>query len=836
MTIRGNTVVNARQAIRFENNSDCSDINPILDMDNNLIANQSSSNNPSGSTNGSGRNAVTISGYDGRNCSISAMSDFDNNHFYSTNLTDGSFDFGGSLGVDGNIAGAQDGASITAPNADGLVEGLGADAGIGAALSLLDLIQESEVGPGSTWTAIVSPSTAANVVGVVTVTGTAETGSVLTANVVDNNGLTGSVAYQWAASGVDIAGATLRTFTPGSAQIGNTITVTATYTDDAGNAESVVSAPTSAVVEASVNSAGSVAISQTSSLVGATFTATVTDANGTGVISYQWNAGGVDISGATSQTFVSTASQLGQILGVSVSYTDNDGFAEAATATATGRLFSAIVNGEASLATAITNASDGDWIGLSSASGGENYSNLAELTFAANSLTITTVAGASTPSTAITGSTCLVFSGNGIVVDGLTFDNLDIIQDSTCGGGTGGTGADSSILITGNNNVIRNSSILGEVDVRTGIGAGDPYHWIVLRGNNNRIERNQFSGKNTDLEGSAISIFANPSTASDRAHTIEYNLFKDFVGISGSTGSRDSGAHALQIGRTTGADSQGDGLHIVRYNRFDNIQTERRIMRVQSSGNTITVNTFINTLGNIALEDGSNNNVSRNIILSAGSDSDDGGISLVPFGHTVENNYIANLRTTSSDRGAILINADPLSGSGNSALIAAGGFMATVIRNNTIINARQSIVFEDDNECVDLNYTLTVDNNLIVTESSNTNGSASAEAISREDSYVEDTCSLNSASVVRNNHFYADRLTDSNGTTPNTLSSLFSADSSNLIGATDGASLTTPNADGLVEGSVVDAGHGVTLSVLDLIQESEVGPGSTWTFTVSTSN
>ena len=58
-------------------------------------------------------------------------------------------------GVNGNIAVdvSEDGATITAPDANGLVEGTGADAGIGADIDTLVFITEDMVGPGSTWTA-----------------------------------------------------------------------------------------------------------------------------------------------------------------------------------------------------------------------------------------------------------------------------------------------------------------------------------------------------------------------------------------------------------------------------------------------------------------------------------------------------------------------------------------------------------------------------------------------------------------------------------------------------------------------------------------------------------
>ncbi len=58
-------------------------------------------------------------------------------------------------GVDGNILAdtTEDGASLSEPTANNLVEGTGSDAGIGAALNDLTFIEEDMVGPYSTWEA-----------------------------------------------------------------------------------------------------------------------------------------------------------------------------------------------------------------------------------------------------------------------------------------------------------------------------------------------------------------------------------------------------------------------------------------------------------------------------------------------------------------------------------------------------------------------------------------------------------------------------------------------------------------------------------------------------------
>ena len=92
-------------------------------------------------------------------CRLDDSSEFTNTRIYSqaTSDTDLLLRAGGSAlvsGVNGNVFnGAEDGATLTTPNADGLVEGTGADAGIGADADSLIFITEDMVGPGSTWTA-----------------------------------------------------------------------------------------------------------------------------------------------------------------------------------------------------------------------------------------------------------------------------------------------------------------------------------------------------------------------------------------------------------------------------------------------------------------------------------------------------------------------------------------------------------------------------------------------------------------------------------------------------------------------------------------------------------
>ena len=84
------------------------------------------------------------------------------------------------------------------------------------------------------------------------IAGTPRVGETLTAgtsSITDDDGVANaSYSYSWAAGGATITGQTGSTFQPRSADAGRTITVTVTFNDDDGNAESLTSAPTAAVL------------------------------------------------------------------------------------------------------------------------------------------------------------------------------------------------------------------------------------------------------------------------------------------------------------------------------------------------------------------------------------------------------------------------------------------------------------------------------------------------------------------------------------------------------------------------------------------------------------
>ena len=111
-----------------------------------------------------------------------------------------------------------------------------------------------------------------------TISGTPQVGQTLTASVTsiaDQDGLDDvSYAYQWLADDVGIAGATAASYTLTSSEEGKTVNVAVTFTDDAGNAESLTSAATAAVRPANTPATGQPTISGTA-LVGETLAAGV---------------------------------------------------------------------------------------------------------------------------------------------------------------------------------------------------------------------------------------------------------------------------------------------------------------------------------------------------------------------------------------------------------------------------------------------------------------------------------------------------------------------------------------------------------------------------------
>ena len=183
--------------------------------------------------------------------------------------------------------------------------------------------------------------------GIPTITGTAQMGETLTAEtsaIEDADGLNNvDYSYQWLAANAEIAGATSSSYTLADADEGKTIRVRVSFTDDAGNDESLTSAATTEVAAKPNSPATGVPAVSGTARVGETLTAdasSIADEDGltNATFSYQWLADDSDISGAMDSAYTLTDADEGKAVSVRVSFTDDAGNAEAQTSAATAAI------------------------------------------------------------------------------------------------------------------------------------------------------------------------------------------------------------------------------------------------------------------------------------------------------------------------------------------------------------------------------------------------------------------------------------------------------------------------------------------------------------------
>ena len=208
------------------------------------------------------------------------------------------------------------------------------------------------LGEASEPTSVRMPESNANLpaTGAPVISGTVQVGESLTADIMgiaDEDGRENAAfSYQWLADDAAIQGATNLTYILAEADEGKAIKVQVSFTDDAGNEESLTSAATDAV-EARPNSpaTGAPTVSGTAQ-VGETLTADtsgIADTDGLTDVtySYQWMADDDEIAGATGSTYTLTDSEEGKTVKVRVSFTDNAGNEESLTSGATGAVAAA---------------------------------------------------------------------------------------------------------------------------------------------------------------------------------------------------------------------------------------------------------------------------------------------------------------------------------------------------------------------------------------------------------------------------------------------------------------------------------------------------------------
>jgi hypothetical protein len=174
--------------------------------------------------------------------------------------------------------------------------------------------------------------------GSVAISGIPRQGEMLTASeeIEDEDGIDGSITFQWKADGLAIPGATTNSVRLSQDEVGKTIQVVASYRDSRGNLESLPSNTTAAVENVNDRPSGSIIIDgRPEEGQRLTAVAEIKDADGLGSISYRWLADDTIIPGASGQHYVLTQENVGKRIVVQASYQDRGGTNELVTSEAT---------------------------------------------------------------------------------------------------------------------------------------------------------------------------------------------------------------------------------------------------------------------------------------------------------------------------------------------------------------------------------------------------------------------------------------------------------------------------------------------------------------------
>ncbi|MEI6757066.1 MAG: hypothetical protein FDX18_10685 [Chlorobium sp.] len=181
--------------------------------------------------------------------------------------------------------------------------------------------------------------------GILAVTGVAEEGGTLDAtlaDLVDPDGAIDTTSYQWQENvggvwiNLDGQNGTTLAIPSDQSYVGKSLRVVVTTTDLLGGITDFIG---DSQTIANVNDApvGGVSVNGTAEQ-GQTLTAdisTLADDDGLGTISYQWQAGGLDITGATEASYSLTQAEVGKVITVAASYTDGQGTLESVNSLAT---------------------------------------------------------------------------------------------------------------------------------------------------------------------------------------------------------------------------------------------------------------------------------------------------------------------------------------------------------------------------------------------------------------------------------------------------------------------------------------------------------------------
>jgi poly(beta-D-mannuronate) lyase len=153
-------------------------------------------------------------------------------------------------------------------------------------------------------------------------------------------------------------------------------------------------------------------------------------------------------------------------------------------------------------------------------------------------------------------------------------------------------------------------------------------HWVVVRGDDAKVDRNVFHDKATI--GVYLVIDGPGSDAMAQRTHILRNYFRDH-----SYGGANGG-EPIRLGVSGRALSTAEAT--VEYNLFERCDGDPEAISVKSSGNTIRYNTIRNSVGGLVLRHGNDNRVESNYLLSGAN-----GIRIYGNDHLIVNNYVSGI-------------------------------------------------------------------------------------------------------------------------------------------------------------------------------------------------
>ncbi len=267
--------------------------------------------------------------------------------------------------------------------------------------------------------------------------------------------------------------------------------------------------------------------------------------------------------------------------------------------------------------------------------------------------------------TFLEGGSCIRFSGEYVIVEGLVFRN--------------GSAEKTVIDFRTSSTQYANHSVVRECVVRDYNPADKTYQttWVSLWGKYNEVANCYFGGKSN--QGTTFIVWPNDSASTENHHRIHHNYFayRRPLGRNGGETIRIGTSHVCKNNSQT----------IVEDNYFEHCSGEVEIISVKSCENILRRNTFYECEGSLVLRHGDRNEVYDNVFIG-NNKRHTGGVRIINADHKVYNNLFYKLAGMDFRAALCIMNGIP-----NSAPNGYERVQNVVVENNTWVSCKSPIEF-----------------------------------------------------------------------------------------------------------------------------------------------